>query len=1067
MRCMLHPKRTQTAISQCIDRTRCCHVLFKEKLFPSVRFTKNARFYATNTKETKPFVSDAIEKPHGGLSWKTNKENREDVSKKLWIFNSQLAAYHKNGQVKGAIARLEKMITKHKSYNMSSFQIVLSLCSQQRDYVSALGVHQRMHQVSMLPSSAQMYSYLINTCIQPNSKQRTIEVDPKAEGFVMQAENYWQEMLDQNISPTSFVLGYLLKVYKRYPGHADKALELFHSYFHGDAANFQADSITTAIIIAILCREPNGRYGVQAFHILSKFLHFTPESRNSNSKHVLLEMHTYNYVLDALQRESQWYLFQNVLHMKAQLGPQNDKRTLQLLEKYYQKDPTPLHVSLRASYPKGADYQRKLKEWTAELVQLTRSDKEPPYTIALPTQKDWHLLCSRQPAIVVPKLAHYWSLYEAYRQRFDCHLPPDAMECNTQSLNSLLYAHARHGMLEKSLQLLEKMCQSRQANEKSFDTVLALCSRRQDLETARKVFSLLDASSLPIEPNIRCFNALLHCHTAPPKTIGNQLENALEIFYRIGNRANVVTLNTMLKVFQTNAPIAYNDSSFVTRGIQALEFYRLFSRISPSVIPEARTHFALFRCFVPPVERADTSEVDPVSLTILKEHMLNVLSELPIPGLTSGVFHAALDFSQRIGDVNYAFSVFDIFQARREGALQPNETTLTLLLSVCRKTENPDLGLNLLHHLLDGTITHDGALTIAVWNSAIHMCGELLRTDDAIALFEAVLTLGVLQPNVHTFEHTIQACAHVKWTNKAMEAAHKMSDKLGYTSATAWRHVLLSCVHSADLETALSVLKKTKKDRKSYHLVLQAATEALRMGNHDELWIRDTIEALYQEMASQATPATVILMCRFYQVAKDPHAITQVVERFQSEGRTIDEWTTIAYLRACVASDNLNGVNQMLSKPDPPHSCAVLIEIFDALHHLNVWDVALKLFRKLSSQERSKFPDIDTETSLHLLEKVLAMCNENEEFAIVTAMFQAIRHSLEHYGSVITQERYFVDRLSAEAYIEAIFAAEAADNWVDATTLFMEMQQRYPEILTSGLCEKIALGRYQSRNDSS
>lgn len=1062
MRCVLHPKRVHSAITHCIDRTHC-HVIYKPNSSLSIRL-KDAYRYASNTKELKPIIDNALDTSRVPQTWKIIKPNRQNVSKKLWILNSQLAAHHKNGRVNEAIARLETMITKHKSYDMSSFQIVLSLCSQQRDYISALTVHQRMHELHILPSSAQIYSYLINSCIQPNSKQKSIEINPQSDKFVMQAENYWQEMLDQNITPTPFVLRYLLKVYKRYPGYATKALELFQSYFLGKDATFQANSINTAIIIAILCREPHGRYGTEAFKILQNYAQYASENQKVGRKYDSLEIQTYNYVLDALQRESQWYLFQNVLQIKAQFGAQNDKRTAQLLEKYYQKDPTSLHVPLRNS--ESVNYQKKLKDWTAELENIAQADIKAPSTVNVPTQRDWHFLCSRQPAILVPKLAHYFILFQAYCQRPDCHLALGAMKWNTQSMNSLLYAHARHGMLEKSFQLLEKMCQLQHANEQSFETVLALCSRRQDLKTARKVFSLLDASCPPIEPTIRCFNALLHCHTASPKSVGNRLENALEIFYRVGNRANVVTLNTMLKVFQTNTPIAYNESSFVTRGIQALEFYRLFSRISPSVTLEARTHFALFRCFVPPTERIDTSEVDPASLAILKEYMLKTLSELPICDLTSGTFHTALDFSQRVGDVDFAFSIFDIFQARREGALQPNETTLTLLLSVCRKAQQPDLGLNLLHHLLDGTITHDGALTIAVWNTAIHMCGELVRTDDAIALWEAVLNFGVLRPNAHTFEHTIQACAQVKWTTKAIEIAHKMNERMGYTSATAWRHVLLSCVRSGDLKTALFVFEKTKKDRKSYHLVFQAAIEALRLGNHDVFWIKSTVEALYEEMESKVTPATLILMCRVYQVAKYPQSVIQVVKRFQSGGRSIDEWTSIAYLRACAASDNLEGVEQMLSIPDQSHSCAVLLEIFDTLRHLHAWDVAMNLFRKLSTEKRCVFPDIDSETSLRLLEKVLTMCNEYEQFAIVTAMFQAIRHSLKHYGAILTQERYFVDRLSAEAYIEAILAAEAAENWVDATTLFLEMQQCYPEILTSKLCEKIALGRYQSRNDS-
>ncbi|KAF1328278.1 Ppr repeat protein, partial [Globisporangium splendens] len=1050
----------------------------------------------------------------------------------IWTPTYELLLFEltKRGDFKQTLAVLEEMVAFDR-VSRRGFHTALVACSKRRRLKSAATVLELMRESGMTPGPF-AYANVINCC-------------SKGQGNVRVAEKFWHEMLRDGIEPSIEVVNCMLRVYNRPPGRSLDALAFVYDAIAKH--NLTLDDISIAQLVMRLLQDGN----------LDVAVELVEDVQIETS----VEIDVLNAILDASRQLESWDNVARIVAVirsqQQQEEELEDPVTQRLLELSRAKDASSspgIAWTLSAPHPpisartkrketeklenqRPARLQKMLREIIAALERVVdKGDGEHDSDIdailgQVTNMKQWERIFT---VALFKDIERFFALCQQLDQSNSARDGENGSKAflDVTMYNLYLYALGKqeHGdkdaFLTRALDVLDEMIAKRQVDATSFNNVLALCSRMGELEDAEIVLQTMKTAALLTEdckPAVFSYNAMLNCCAMQKADIA-RAERYLEELQSQGIAPDLVTLNTMLKMYssasiKSNARQRETTTATSSPGYQfSTRALRLFQKCTRKhrIEPDAATYFSLFRTFVQAADKfasahehggnngeegseyeeegdEDDDDVYDQLAAFIKRTCRHAATEQ----LDVGVFNAAIDYFQRLGDIKTCFELFNTMTTSRN--LEPNDLTLSLLFAACSRSEQVDVGLKFLHYLMDD---HDYHPSLSVLNGAIRLCASSDAPQHALELFHGIQSSGVMQPDEATYVHVIHAFARQGDIVEARNFAEAMYSQLGFSSVDAYNRVLQACAVARAPRQALSILQHMKESGEaltpnavSYNMVLKAFAKGRTAARHSEAEnseesskhehledaeegdddkehgeeeeeaftsgeIHPLMTELLQEMESRGLPLTVIAYTRAIAacaVRGDTRGVLRLFDAIMHRSESCEATMKLLsdsnmgnYLKACVRVQDHERVTELLQfckqwheRTKKPVSRPVVLHLLQALDTLGEWRSAVSVLRDLETT-------LGVRANVMFVNSVLETCNRAEQFQVTAQIFDTMQNAAAY--------RVFPN---AKSYVEAIFAAEQREEWVHATNLFMEMQHKCPkdEIAAVGL-QKIALGRY-------
>uniref|UniRef100_K3WG26 Pentacotripeptide-repeat region of PRORP domain-containing protein n=1 Tax=Globisporangium ultimum (strain ATCC 200006 / CBS 805.95 / DAOM BR144) TaxID=431595 RepID=K3WG26_GLOUD len=1051
----------------------------------------------------------------------------------IWTPTYELLLFEltKRGDLKQTLAVLEEMVAFDR-VSRRGFHTALVACSKRRRLKSAVTVLELMRESGMTPGPF-AYANVINCC-------------SKGQGNVRVAEKFWHEMLHDGVEPSIEVVNCMLRVYNRLPGRSLDALAFVYDAL--DKYDLTLDDISIAQLVLRLLQDGN--------------LDVAVELLEDTQIETSVEIDVLNAVLDASRQLESWdnvARIEATIRSQQQQGELENPVTQRLLELSRAKDASSspgIAWTLSVPHPpisartkrkeaekletqRPVHLQKMLREIIAALERVMDEDCEHDGDIdeilgQVTNMKQWERIFT---VASFKDIERFFALCQQLDQasaardgESDCKAFLDVT-----MYNLYLYALGKqeHGdknaLLTRALDVLDEMSAKKQVDATSFNNVLALCSRMGELENAEIVLQKMKTTASTqledCQPTVFSYNAVLNCCAMQKADIA-RAERCLEELQTQGIAPDLVTLNTMLKMYSSASikssmrqreTTMTSSSSGYPFSMRALRLFQKCTR-KHRIEPDAATYFSLFRTFVQAADKfasvheyggnsgeegSDYEEGDGDDDDVynkLAAFIQRTCRHAPTEQLDVGVFNAAIDYFQRLGDVKTCFELFNTMTTSR--GLEPNDLTLSLLFAACSRSEQVDVGLKFLHYLMDD---HDYHPSLNVLNGAIRLCASSDAPQHALELFQGIQSSGVIQPDEATYVHVIHAFARQGDIVEARNFADAMHVQLGLSSLDAYNRVLQACAVAHAPRQALSVLQHMKESGEaltpnavSYNMVLKAFAKGRTAARHSEGGhshegsdhehvedaedgddseddeeheeeeeepfssdeIHHLMADLLEEMERRGLPLSAITYTRAIAacavrgdtrgVLRLFDAIMQRSENCEATMKLLSDSSMNNYLKACVRIQDRERVTELLQlckqwheRTKKPVSRPVVLHLLQALDALGEWRSAVAVLRDLEAT-------LGVRANVTFVNSVLETCNRAEQFQVTAQIFDTMQNAAAY--------RVFPN---AKSYVEAIFAAEQREEWVHATNLFMEMQHKCPkdEIAAVGL-QKIALGRY-------
>lgn len=1035
----------------------------------------------------------------------------------LWTptYDALLFAWGQRGDAKRALALLDEMLARGR-VSGRSFNTALVACSKRRDLRAATRVLSQMRAAGKTPG-AFAYANAINCCATRS-------------GDAHAAHALYDAMRRDGIEPTIEVVNCMVRVLNRGSDRSHEALE-FVDHAVQDFG-LTPDAITVASLTQALLLD--GRLA-DAVGFLERV--------------GAIEADVLNAAVDACRQRADWESVARLERIVAAENGRANADTTRLLALCDARDATAAPVAWSFEDPRAAISARtKRREQLKSDARSPRHLREVLTGLIDALERALHHRTQRcetdntnnsddTDTILdrVGNLKQWERLFAANAiadtERFLLLCRACALELGTARMNLYLYALATQqpvtaaaDSLETALHTLDAMVRRDAVNAMSFNNVLALCSRVGRIDSAEHVLALMKQHS----PHVTtlAYNAVLNCCARQ-----HAVERAEALVDELRARAlapDQVTINTMLKVYtsatttaserrrtslQDGAAPVKRPRSYAQR---ALELFQSSVRMD-KIMPSAVTHFSLLRVCAQEADRimavgswsedeADDEDVadDGEEADGGRVHdrivalITRICGSASVDSLDTAVFNAAIDYHQRCGDTDAAFSVFNTMTTR---GFEPNDLTLRLLFAACSRTEQADVGLRFLQYLMDDHGYHP---TIDILNGAIELCATAGSHLDALELFQGIASSGVLQPTAATYLELIHAFARHGDVAGALQYTHAMHETFGYASLDAYNRVLQACAVSAAPSTALDVLHELRHhvglvpNAVSYDLVLKAFASSRRRerdvttaqdsdddnsesdsddddsdedSNHTAAAdtvatedVRPIVAQLLDEMRADGLAPSSITITRAVAACAtrgDTDGVLGFVDDlFSQHQRNEDEKTAMAllsvvslvnYLCACSHAGDLERAVRMADRLKRQRlvggrrvSPRVALQLLSTYKDLGAWRAAVAGLRDLDASYGAR-------PNAHVFTVVMAACNAAGEYHVASQIFETMQNAAAYRAVYPTPE----------SYIEAIYAAEQQEAWVRATNLFVAMQNTFAaDDIAAASLQRIALGRY-------
>ncbi|TYZ66221.1 hypothetical protein PybrP1_002106 [[Pythium] brassicae (nom. inval.)] len=670
---------------------------------------------------------------------------------------------------------------------------------------------------------------------------------------------------------------------------------------------------------------------------------------------------------------------------------------------------------------------------------------------------------------------------------------------DAMSFNNVLALCSRLGRLDAAERVLALMKQHSAVSTFAYNTVLNCCARQHAVERAEALLAELRARELA--PDHVTINSMLKVYASATSTASQR------------RRPSGAAARAERPSYAQRALKLYQQS--VRRDKIAPSATTYFSLLR-ACAQEADRLTAVASASDDAGEDADEEDEGRVhdQITAL---IARICTSAAPESLDTAVFNAAIDYHQRCGDTDAAFGVFNMMTAR---GFAPNDLTLRLLFAACSRSEQADVGLRFLQYLMDDHGYHP---TVDVLNGAIELCATAGTQLDALELFQGIASSGVLQPTAATYLELIHAFAKHGDVAGALQYTHALQETFGYASLDAYNRVLQACAVSAAPSAALNVLQHLRQSEGlvpnavSYDMVLKAFASGPQRarrqaaaresedddddkdyGDDDE---NDDDEEDKEEGEEGGDGSGVVDASR---ERSDPTAaasaedvrrmVAQLLEEMRADGLAPSSITYTRAIAACATRGDTKGVfgfvDDILQRDAGDETAAMaLLSDASVVNYLRASSVARDLERAVAMADRLKRQRlaggrrVSARVALQLLSTykdlgawreavaglrdldasygarpnalvftvVMAACNVAGEWHVASQIFETMQHAVAYRAVYPTPE----------SYIEAIYAAEQQEEWVRATNLFLDMQNKFAaDDIPAAALQRIALGRY-------
>ncbi|CEG40935.1 FOG: PPR repeat [Plasmopara halstedii] len=367
-----------------------------------------------------------------------------------------------------------------------------------------------------------------------------------------------------------------------------------------------------------------------------------------------------------------------------------------------------------------------------------------------------------------------------------------------------------------------------------------------------------------------------------------------------------------------------------------------------------------------------------------------------------------------------------------------------------------------------------GRVSINIYNRVLLACAEAAlpgRALDVLSLIrsEENVTLDIISFNT-TLDAFVRAGMRAAWSRKTHKYTLESDEQANYAEH---KRVDNRNGYEHEMDGEYQRGRMVNSDNSDQTIEIEGKELEATLLRKDELnqrmkaaWVRASVIGLLEEMQEIRVKPDLtsyehaIAACN---VNKDFEGVIAIFDRLirrkrcndviDLKSKLVSESSLAAYISACTATRDKNRIVEaptllhkwhLATGNIPPEF--VVTQLLKSLETLGEWRCAVRML-----------PDwqvlFGIPPGVAVFNKVMEMCNNAEKHELVAPIF-------------ITMQGLAVYRIipDVDSYIERIYAEEQRENWVIATDLFVEMQQRFStEEISHYQLRKLNLGRYSLR----
>ncbi|GAB9466474.1 Ppr repeat protein [Globisporangium polare] len=673
------------------------------------------------------------------------------------------------------------------------------------------------------------------------------------------------------------------------------------------------------------------------------------------------------------------------------------------------------------------------------------------------------------------------------------------------SFNNVLAMCSRFGRLKVAEQVLEKMkLLEYKPSTFSYNALLNCCALKRDVTKAETSYEELKTQGL--SPDVVTINTLLKTYASMTKRASQRHKAHLLGENEKKSESNYA--QRALQLFQRSSRKLKIEPTAATY----FSLFRTFVQEADRVAAFDEEH-----------DEEDDDDYDDGLHDQIAPLIKRICTEAPVERLDGAVFNASIDYFQRLGDVKTCFDLFNTMKVRGfepndttlsllfaacareeqvdtglkflhylmdEQHFQPTIDVLNGAIQLCASSGSPQNALE----LFNGIQSSGGLLQAneATFEHLIHAFGRQGDVTLALEYTHAMKEqLGVASTNA--YNRVLQACATASAPLEALEILQHMRENEGLVqNAVSYNMVLKAFAkvthkrsqeedgdsdeeeedgyeddeetgdifgaedHDGNEDRAFDIVEEADGDENKREYAAVDA-EARRVEAEK---VRNLISELLEDMHNNGVPPSSITYTRAIAacaIRGDTYGVLLFFDELLHSGsgssevaRLLSESSLQNYLKACSRTRDLDRVTDVMKLLTEWHNTSgnaisprVILQVLNTLEDLGQWRRAVVVLRDLETT-------YGVRPNVVFFNRVMEMCNTAGEFSFVDQIFTTMRDAAAY--------RIFP---TSQSYIEAIFAAEQREEWVQATNLFMEMQNKCAkDDISTAQLQKIALGRY-------
>lgn len=676
------------------------------------------------------------------------------------------------------------------------------------------------------------------------------------------------------------------------------------------------------------------------------------------------------------------------------------------------------------------------------------------------------------------------------------------------SFNNVLVMCSRFGHLESAELVLEKMKKSSQCTPStlSYNALLNCCALERDVTKAESYYEELKTQRL--SPDVVTINTLLKTYAAMTKRASQRHQAQLQ---RENEKKSIVPsyVQRALKLFQRSAwklkiePTAATYFSlfrtFVQEADRVAAFHGededgdddddgLHDQIAPLIkricadAPTGRLDGAVFNAAIDYFQRlgdvkacfdlfntmkARGFKPNDTTLSLLfaacarEEQVdtglkfLHYLMDEQDFQPTIDVLNGAIQLCASSGSPQNALELFNGIQSSG-GLLQANEATFEHLVHAFGRQGDVARALEYTHMMKEQL----GCASIDAYNRVLQACATASAPLEALEILQHMREHEGLVPNIVSYNMVLKAFSKVPHTRRQEKDDDDSNDEEDDDDEYEEEEEETGGVFDGDDvddedddDEAFETVEDEHQKRKNAAVDAEARRAEVEK-------VRQLVSKLLEEMHHNGVAPSSITYTRAIAACAmrgDTNGVLLFFDKLLHSGdassavaKLLSEPSLQNYLKACSRARDLDRVMNVMRLLKDWHCSSgtaisphVILQLLNTLEDLGQWRRAVVVLRDLEAT-------YGVRPNVVFFNRVMEMCNTAGEFAFVDQIFTTMRDAVAY--------RIFP---TSQSYIEAIYAAEQREEWVQATNLFMEMQNKCAkDDISAAQLQKIALGRY-------